>query len=204
MSRGFDPNERDLDERPESEVQSRMPLSQGRGGGSGTNQALPPEFDLSELRERIDRAATGSPTVEEFLSRLEQEHVRPIPSIQSSGRWNGMSYEFAGIRVNGSELGRAYTALAFKGGKASPMTRHATMLTCEVSLRRSAKSDLLKIRANSLAAIAHARKLVKPRNAFSGKPDGFGPLLFPIWRASTTPATTRGSSAISTISADSD
>jgi hypothetical protein len=33
-----------------------------------------------------------------------------VASIQSSGRWNGISYEYSGCRVKGSSLGRAYTA----------------------------------------------------------------------------------------------
>src|SRR5579863_2806125 len=112
MSRGFDHDERDLGDRPpESEPQSRMRLSQGRAGGSSaSDQPAPPDFDLHEIRERIDRAAEGAPAIKEFLDRLKEGGVRPIPSIQLNGRWNGMSYEFAGIRINGSELGRAYTA----------------------------------------------------------------------------------------------
>src|ERR1035438_8921946 len=101
------PDARDADQEP----QSRMRLSQGRGGTGGNQQPeAPPEFDLVELRERIDRAADGSPTVEAFFDRLEKDGVKPVPSIQSSGRWNGISYEFSGVRIKGSELGRAYTA----------------------------------------------------------------------------------------------
>lgn len=119
MSRGFEYEDREFGERePESEPQSRMPLSQGRGGGgSTTDQPVPPAFDLQSLRDRIDRSAEGAPTVEEFLDRLEKEGVHPVPSIQSNGRWNGMSYEFAGVRVRGSELGRAYTAIGLQKKK---------------------------------------------------------------------------------------
>lgn len=114
MSR-FDYDGRDLDDQnfdertSKSEPQSRMPLSQGRGGGGAENDQAS-AFDLRELRERIDRAGDSAPTLDEFLNRLEKESVHPVPSIQSSGRWNGMSYEFAGVQVKGSELGRAYTA----------------------------------------------------------------------------------------------
>ena len=112
MSRDLEFDDRKPDGRDaEHEPQSRMPLSQGRGGTGGNQQPeAPPEFDLIELRERIDRAADGSPSVEAFFDRLEKSGVKPVPSIQSSGRWNGISYEFSGVRVKGSELGRAYTA----------------------------------------------------------------------------------------------
>ncbi len=109
MSRDVDFDEREL--RPES--QSRMLLFQGRGGGSGSAEAKRKGFSetgLADLRERIDRAATGRPSLGEFFDRLEQLGVRPIPSVQSSGRWNGIVFERGGLRAKGSHLGRAYTA----------------------------------------------------------------------------------------------
>ena len=62
------------------------------------------------LQEAIDRAAQGQPTMSEFIDRLEKAGVRVIPSIQKSGRLNGMSYVIDGILAKGSDLGRAYTA----------------------------------------------------------------------------------------------
>jgi hypothetical protein len=115
MSRGFEYDDREFGDRePESEPQSRMPLSQGRGGGGSGDaedrRKKPPEETLSELRTIIDQAAEDKPTIPEFLDRLEHQHVTPMTSIQSNGRWNGMVYEFQGIRVRGSQLGRPYTA----------------------------------------------------------------------------------------------
>jgi len=144
MSRGFEHDERDFEERnPETERQARMPLSQGRGGGSGSDQLVPHDFDLNELRDRIDRAAEGSPTVEQFLERLGKEAVRPIPSIQSNGRWNGISYEFAGVRVTGSKLGRAYTAtgLQRKKGIGYNPARDDARLRSLAPIERSARSS---------------------------------------------------------------
>src|SRR5579871_1286445 len=130
MSRDlFDDRYQRPEQEPES--QSRMRLSQGRGPGSGDDKQEPMQpFDLVDLRERIDDAVKGSPTVEEFFDRLEKAGVRPIPSMQSSGRWNGISYEFAGVRVKGSDLGRAYTAsglTANKGLKYEPDRDHALL-----------------------------------------------------------------------------
>ena len=113
MSRHFEYDSRDFDERdqPQSEPASRVRLSQGRGGGSASSQeSVPEDFDLDLLRRRIDRAAQGGPALVEFFDRLEKSEVHPIASIQSHGRWNGISYEYTGVRVKGSELGRAYTA----------------------------------------------------------------------------------------------
>lgn len=107
-------DERDAAEcREKREPGSRMALSQGRAGGSGSEKGTGKQvsdIDLAALRERIDLAAEGHPSVTEFLDRLEKLGVRPIASIQSSGRWNGIVYEYCGSRVKGSNLGRAYTA----------------------------------------------------------------------------------------------
>ena len=87
MSRSIEPDEREpqeLDQRPKD--------------------PRPP------IREAIDRAAEGQPTMSELINRLEQAGVRAIPSLQKSGRLNGMSYAVDGTIIKGSDLGRAYTA----------------------------------------------------------------------------------------------
>jgi hypothetical protein len=98
MSRNFEYDRRDLKERDreQSEPASRMKLSRGRAGSSAQQESVPPEFDLKLLRRRIDTAAEGGPTLDEFLNRLEKSDIRVIPSVQSNGRWNGISYEFGG------------------------------------------------------------------------------------------------------------
>ena len=98
MSRSLD---RDDHERERLEAQSRMPLSQGRGGGGAST---------TELASVIDTAAVDKPTMTEFVERLATRGVDTIPSIQSSGRLNGLSYRFQGRIVKGSSVGRAYTA----------------------------------------------------------------------------------------------
>ena len=72
---------------------------------------------LAQLRERIDAAAKDNPTFTEFLDRLERSGVTAIPSLQRSGRLNGMSYERNGMRVRGSDLGRSYTAYGLQKTK---------------------------------------------------------------------------------------
>jgi DNA-binding MarR family transcriptional regulator len=114
MNRDFELDKRDLEEREsQPEQASRMRLSQGRGGGSDaeeTRQRHADEALLASLRSVIDESAAGRPTVSEFIDRLEKRGVRPVASVQSSGRWNGILYEFSGERMKGSHLGRPYTA----------------------------------------------------------------------------------------------
>ena len=112
MSRDFEFDDREFEDR-KPEAQSRMTLSQGRGGGSSTDEdrrRKPDESILTAVRGIIDDAASDHPTVPEFIDRLERRGVHPVASVQSSGRWNGIVYEYAGTRVKGSHLGRAYTA----------------------------------------------------------------------------------------------
>lgn len=112
MSRGLDhePWEQPNEERDVERSPSRS------GGGSDTDAGrerrspdTPDTFDLAALRARIDAAANDRPALPEFIDRLEASGVRVIPSVQSSGRLNGFTYELDGVRVKASALGRAYT-----------------------------------------------------------------------------------------------
>ncbi len=135
---------RNFDEREEKpEPRGRMTASQGRGGGASGEQPgekKPLAFDLAELRERIDRAAKDAPALDDFFERLAAEEVRPVPSVQSNGRWNGISYEFAGVRIKGADLGRAYTAQGLQQRK---------------GVRYQAERDLDRLRAVSASTEAH-------------------------------------------------
>jgi DNA-binding MarR family transcriptional regulator len=113
MSRDFEFDNRDFEDRDAEKPASRMRLSQGRGGGSDAEETRHRQADqelLASLRSLIDDSAADHPTVSEFIGRLEERGVRPIASVQSSGRWNGIVYEFSGERIKGSHLGRPYTA----------------------------------------------------------------------------------------------
>ena len=108
MSRDFDARDfEDLDS--DSRLDDWNRPSPGRVGGDGTegpsrNQAV------EALRDIVDEAARERPTVSEFFDRLKAKGVTPIASVQASGRWNGIAYDYNGARVKGSHLGRAYTA----------------------------------------------------------------------------------------------
>lgn len=112
MSRDITTDPRDFDQTDTRQPDSRMTLSQGRGGSGSDDQGrkrVTPE-EISAIRERVDRAAQGHPAFAEFQSRLTVEGVRMTPSIQADGRWNGVVYELDGVKVKGSTLGRSYTA----------------------------------------------------------------------------------------------
>jgi hypothetical protein len=90
----------------------------------------PPHDPRPQLRQAIDRAARGRPTLSELIDRLEEAGVRAIPSLQKSGRLNGMSYVIDGILVKGSDLGRAYTAQGLQkaiGVRYHPQADHSRL-----------------------------------------------------------------------------
>lgn len=103
--------------------------------GKNTN----PEV-LADLRAVIDDAAKDRPALPVFFDRLEQQGVRPVASIQASGRWNGVVYEFRGARVKASHLGRAYTAkgLQQRRGVGYEPGRDAEALARTVAVREDA------------------------------------------------------------------
>ena len=84
-----------------------------RTGAEPRPEQLQAMADLRvRLVERIDRAALNKPVISEFITRLEKDGVAVLPSLQSSGKWNGVSYRFEDTTFNGSNLGRAYSARA--------------------------------------------------------------------------------------------
>lgn len=129
MSRGLDQDERE--HAHEQQQQTRMPLSQGRGGGSGssdTDGALrggkkdaassqAGSTGTARLAAILDDVSRDKPTLSSFIERLEGKGIAVVPSIQSSGRWNGLSYKVDGQTIKGSALGRAYTAQGLQDRK---------------------------------------------------------------------------------------
>ncbi len=122
MSRSIDQEGRDS--------QEKISRTQDRAAGP----ARPAVEDLRQaartLRETIDHLTKDRPTLPQFLERLRAAGVRPLPSLQRSGRFNGMAYEFRGILIKGSDLGRAYTAqgLQTKKGLRYDPAQHRALL----------------------------------------------------------------------------
>src|ERR1051326_874758 len=77
----------------------------------------PRAFQVAHVGEVIDSVTKHHPTLSELLDRLDERGVRVVPSIQKSGRLNGMSYELDDVRYRGSELGRGYTASGLQKAK---------------------------------------------------------------------------------------
>ena len=72
---------------------------------------------IARLRNDLDRFTQDRPTMSQLIDRLQNAGIRAVPSLQTSGRLNGMSYEFDGIRIKGSDVGRGYTALGLQRRK---------------------------------------------------------------------------------------
>ena len=104
MGRDFEYDSRNDDQRSVDDV--RVHRQKPVGGQT----ERPASEVLAELRSVIDDAAKDRPALPVFLERLEQQGIRPVASVQASGRWNGIVYEYRGARAKGSHLGRAYTA----------------------------------------------------------------------------------------------
>src|SRR5205085_1812923 len=84
----------------------------------------PDRNDVIQLRQVIDQITKEKPSITELCDRLKDAGVVAIPSLQKTGRFNGMSYDFNGTRYRGSDLGRGYTAagLQKQGIRYDPQT----------------------------------------------------------------------------------
>jgi hypothetical protein len=79
--------------------------------------ALAPSLAVigQRLRDEVDRAARGGPTLPDFVDRLGAAGVRVRTNLASTGRLSGLSFELEGVRLRGSELGRDYAWRALAG-----------------------------------------------------------------------------------------
>ena len=97
------------------------------------------------VRETIERVTQDRPTMSELIDRLEQAGIRAVPSIQKSGRLNGMSYAVDGKLIKGSDLGRAYTAQGLQkslGVRYDPEQDHALLAEAALRARECAATSL--------------------------------------------------------------
>lgn len=61
------------------------------------------------LQKLVDKALKDSPGYTEFTSSLESSGVNTIPNMASTGRISGISFQYEGVTMKGSDLGRGYT-----------------------------------------------------------------------------------------------
>lgn len=61
------------------------------------------------MQASVERALKDSPTVTEFIERLEKVGVSVIPHLQSTGRVSGISFRQDGELMKGSNLGRGFS-----------------------------------------------------------------------------------------------
>jgi hypothetical protein len=111
---------RSIDQEHPTRTPEERPVS-GIGPAKRAGHAVEKSTDAASSRSRlaeiIDRESAGKPSMSEFIGRLESQGVAVLPSIQSSGRLNGVSYRFEGTTLNGSAIGRAYTASGLQSKK---------------------------------------------------------------------------------------
>jgi hypothetical protein len=107
MDRSIEPDGREPDR---EQARKRRPLEQSRDDLRQTT--APSNNDqIARLRHDLDRFTQDHPTMSQLMDRLEKTGVRVVPSLQKGGHFNGVSYQFDGIRIKGSDVGRSYTAL---------------------------------------------------------------------------------------------
>ena len=101
----------------------------GRGGGytavqnrmQKSKQAIKPLISI--IRYRVLQTMRTSPkTEEELRQRLEEQSLRAVIRKKDSGRIYGITFidDKAGIALNGSRLGKGYTANVFNGYFSNP------------------------------------------------------------------------------------
>src|SRR5262249_23605237 len=146
MDRSVDNDPRESDERTD--------IRENQAPERDAREAARP-YEIARLRQQIDSVTKDQPNYSELLERLERLGIRPVPSLQKSGRLNGMSYELDGIRYRGSELGRAYTAaglqkskgVRYEPGRDNPYLREAATRARENPGRSLIKSLDLRDRS---------------------------------------------------------
>lgn len=60
------------------------------------------------LQDLVRDAMKNRPSVVQFMERLEVAGVDVLPNIASTGRMNGFSFRYGGLKFSGSELGTAF------------------------------------------------------------------------------------------------
>jgi hypothetical protein len=113
MDRSIEQDVRDFNRHPALKDHSREERS------DDSQQTHAPSYgsQIARLRNDLDRMTQDRPKMPLLLDRLEKAGIRAVPSLQTNGRLNGMSYQLDGIRIKGSDVGRSYTALGLQRRK---------------------------------------------------------------------------------------
>jgi DNA-binding MarR family transcriptional regulator len=82
----------------------------------------------------------------ELIDRLKIAGIRAVPSIQKSGRLNGMSYVIDGMLIKGSDLGRAYTAQGLQRRLGIQYDPHRDEPSLLAAAERATDKDIARFR----------------------------------------------------------
>jgi hypothetical protein len=158
MDRSIEQDGRTPDRRPSPDPRSLV------GRGDDPRQTPAPSFNdqIARLRNDLDRFTQDRPTMSQLIDRLQNAGIRAVPSLQTSGRLNGMSYEFDGIRIKGSDVGRGYTALGLQRRKGVQYDPGRDNLRLQEALRQA--------RENPVAPLRHVER--RPRENRRREYDG--------------------------------
>src|ERR1700693_912165 len=102
--------------------------------------------EIVHLRGTIDRLTQDRPTMSELIDRLERAGVRSVPSLQKSGRLNGMSYVVNESCIRGCDLGRGYTALGLQKRKGVQYDPLNDRLRLEKAAKQARDNPLVQAR----------------------------------------------------------
>jgi hypothetical protein len=118
------------------------------GRSDDPRQTPAPSFNdqIARLRNDLDRLTQDRPTMSQLIDRLQNAGIRAVPSLQTSGRLNGMSYEFDGIRIKGSDIGRGYTALGLQRRKGVQYDPGRDNLRLQEALRQARENPVAPLR----------------------------------------------------------
>lgn len=70
-----------------------------------TGELCPKGIIQNALNELLDTRQS----ITDFVQQLVAQNIRPIPNIASTGRMNGLSFEYNGIAFKASQLGKGYS-----------------------------------------------------------------------------------------------
>lgn len=93
------------------------------------------------LQELVTEALRGKPDTATFLQRLDVAGVEALPNVASTGRMNGFSFRYQGLKFSGSELGAAFKWSALQKEIDYEQTRDGAELARRRDAERSRAED---------------------------------------------------------------
>ena len=84
-------------------------MTQGEYAGMRYRGKIPARVQIRQAIQGILKASNGVINIKEFEHKLRDKGVSFIPSTTESGRIFGCSFEYDGVHIKGSDLGKSYS-----------------------------------------------------------------------------------------------